>query len=143
MTIYDNPRSRSFTDLCPRSLTFNIFKFLFLKKNTRLLKPNFIWSEPPWDVRNENLFKYSRSYDQNGFQVHIWKKNFKNLLLRNQEADDLETWNTALGSLFVCHLEYITHTSKSYSLIERSRRAPALSDTYICDQDEKEERRIK
>ena len=31
MIIYDNPRSRSFTDLCPRSLRFNIFKFPFLK----------------------------------------------------------------------------------------------------------------
>ena len=25
-------------------------------------------------------------------------KNFKNLLLRNQKADDLETWYTALGT---------------------------------------------
>ena len=25
-------------------------------------------------------------------------KNFKNLLLRNQEADDFETWYTALGT---------------------------------------------
>ena len=32
MTIYDNPRSRSFIDLCPRSLRFNIFKLSFLKK---------------------------------------------------------------------------------------------------------------
>ena len=32
LTIYDNPRSRSFFDLCSRSLRFNIFKLLFLKK---------------------------------------------------------------------------------------------------------------
>ena len=31
MKIYDNPRSRPFIDLYPRSLRFNIFKLLFLK----------------------------------------------------------------------------------------------------------------
>ena len=30
MTIYDNPMLRSFNDLCPMSLSFNIFKRLFL-----------------------------------------------------------------------------------------------------------------
>ena len=44
MTIYDNPRSWSFIDLCPRSLRFSIFRFLFLKKSLACLKPNFIWS---------------------------------------------------------------------------------------------------
>ena len=47
MTIYDNPRSRQFIDLCPRSLRFNIFKLLCLKikkiKTLGCLKPNFIW----------------------------------------------------------------------------------------------------
>ena len=45
MTIYDNPRSRSFIDLCPRSLRLNIFnQFSFPKKKTLgHLKPNFTW----------------------------------------------------------------------------------------------------
>ena len=42
--IYDNARSRSFIDLGPRSLRFNIFKLLFLKKTLGHLKPNFIWN---------------------------------------------------------------------------------------------------
>ena len=46
--IYENPRSGSFIDLCPRSLTFNILKLLFLK-NTRLFEAKF-HMEPPWDV---------------------------------------------------------------------------------------------
>ena len=41
MMIYDNTRSRSFIDLCPALLRFNILKLLFLKYR---LKPNFIWS---------------------------------------------------------------------------------------------------
>ena len=45
----------------------------------------------------ENLFKYSGSHDQDGFQA-IYGKNLKNLLLQNQEADDLETWYTAMGT---------------------------------------------
>ena len=47
--IYDNPRSRSFTDICPRSLRFNILKLLFLKKKTRLFEAKF-HMEPPWDI---------------------------------------------------------------------------------------------
>ena len=30
--------------------------------------------------------------------ILIMVKNFKNLFLRNQEADDFETWYTALGT---------------------------------------------
>ena len=45
------------------------------------------------------LGKCSRSHDQDGFQAHIMeKKNLKNFLLWNQEADDLETWYTASGT---------------------------------------------
>ena len=51
--------------------------------------------EPPWDVGNENLFKCSRSHDH----AHInYGENFKNLSLRNQEADDFETWYIASGT---------------------------------------------
>ena len=40
-------------------------------------------TEPPWDARNKNVFKCSSPY---------MVKNFKNLPLRNQEANDHETW---------------------------------------------------
>ena len=48
MMIYDNPRPRSFIDLCPRSLRFNIFKLLRLEKNIRTFKAKFR-IDPPWD----------------------------------------------------------------------------------------------
>ena len=44
MTLYEYQRSRSFIDLHPRSLRFNIFKLLFAQKLQGRLKPNFIWS---------------------------------------------------------------------------------------------------
>ena len=91
MTMYDNPRSGSFTDLCPRSLKLNILKL----KNTRSFEAKF-HMEPPWDVRMK-LFKCSGSHDQDGFQALYTVKIFKNPL-HNQEADNLETWYTASGT---------------------------------------------
>ena len=46
--INDNPRSRSFIDLCPMSLRFNILKLLFLKTYEAVWS-NF-YMEPSWDV---------------------------------------------------------------------------------------------
>ena len=49
MTIYDNPLSRSFIELCPRSLRFHEFKLLFLKKKkTRPFEAKF-HMKPPCD----------------------------------------------------------------------------------------------
>ena len=59
MTIYDNPRPRSFIDLCPRLLGFNTFKLLFLK-NTRLYEAKF-HREPPWDVVGIPVMRYDRA----------------------------------------------------------------------------------
>ena len=51
--IYETqPRSMSFTDLCPRSLRFNIFKLLFKKKKKK--KKPFeakFHKKPAWDVK--------------------------------------------------------------------------------------------
>ena len=102
MMIYDNPRSMSFIVLCPRSLRFNIFKLLFLKKH-QAIEATF-QMEPPWDVGNETLFIYSRSHDQDGFQAHISGvgdgrgQELKHLLLLNQEANDLEMLYTTSGA---------------------------------------------
>ena len=53
--IYDNPRTGSFNELCPRSLRY-ILKLLFLKKTLGRLKPNsYGASMGCWDV---NLFKF-------------------------------------------------------------------------------------
>ena len=45
MMIYDNPRSRSFIDICPR---FNIFKLLSLRI-IRQFEAKF-HMKPPWDI---------------------------------------------------------------------------------------------
>ena len=116
MAIYDNPRSRSFTDFCPRLLKFNIFKLLFLKKNTKPFEAKF-HMEPPWDVGMKmfssvpghvtmmvsrlvwRFYGIGTRVCSNGpghktkmAFMSIYDKTFKNLLLWNQEADDLETF---------------------------------------------------
>ena len=50
--VCSNPRSRSFIDICPRSLRFNSLKFLFLKKNKKNTRPfeAKFHMEPPWEV---------------------------------------------------------------------------------------------
>ena len=44
MKLYEHQRSRSFIDLGPRLLRFNIFKFVFLKIVAKF------HIEPPWDI---------------------------------------------------------------------------------------------
>ena len=57
------------------SLTFvrghsdSIFSNCFCSETARSIEAKF-HMEPPWDVRNENLFKCSRSHDH----AHIWWK---------------------------------------------------------------------
>ena len=46
-------------------------------------------------MRNESLFKWSWSHDQDGRPYMV--KNPKNFLLQNQKADDLGTWYESLG----------------------------------------------
>ena len=82
MMILDSSRSGSFTDLCPRSLSFNIFKLLFLKKkNTRPFEAKF-HMKPPCDVGMKMCPNIPGPYMVNTFKHH----------LQNQDADDLETW---------------------------------------------------
>ena len=66
MNLYEYQGSRSFIDLSPRSLRFNIFKLLF-SETVRPIEAKF-HMEPPWDMRNENLFKWSRSHDH----AYMW-----------------------------------------------------------------------
>ena len=95
MMSYGNPRSRSFTDLCPRSLRFNILK-LFFSKITRPFEANF-HMEPPWDVGMKMCSNVLGQMIKMASRP-INDKNFKILFRRNQETDDLETWHTASGT---------------------------------------------
>ena len=57
-------------------------------------EPNFYES---FQVQgNEKLMTWCWSCDQDGCHAHIWYKPFKNLLLRNRQADFHETWYVAL-----------------------------------------------
>ena len=47
---------------------------------------------------DESLIAKSRSHDQDGRHVHIWKESLKNLLLQNRQADFHETWYVAFGT---------------------------------------------
>ena len=67
MNLYKYQRSRSFIDLGPRSLRFNIFK---LSVETAGPIEAEIHMEPPWG--NENTYKCFMSHDQDGRHAHIW-----------------------------------------------------------------------
>ena len=79
-----NIKSRSFIDLHPRSLRFNIFNF-FCSETARPIEAKF-HMEPPWDVRNEIY-----SNVPGHMTMPISKIFFRT------KADDLETWYTASG----------------------------------------------
>ena len=70
MNLYEYQRSRSFIDLCPRSLRFNIFKLLLLRN------PYGSWSQMSCGASmgwgNESEYNWFMSYDQDGHYVHIW-----------------------------------------------------------------------
>ena len=51
MNLYQYQRSRSFIDLGPRSLRFNIAKFIFLRNRKADLSHMIFQVEPPWDGR--------------------------------------------------------------------------------------------
>ena len=63
---------------------------MFSSKNSRPFEAKF-HMEPQFDVGIKTC---------SNVPGHMTKmvKTFKNLLLRYQETDDLETWNTALGT---------------------------------------------
>ena len=85
MNLYEYQRWRSFIDLCPRSLIFNIFKLLFLK-HTRLIEAVF-HVEPSLDGR----MKVNTKWPPCPYML----KSFQNLLLWNRKADELENWYAA------------------------------------------------
>ena len=115
MTIYDNPRSASFINLCPMQLEFNMFQLLFLKKNPRPLEAKF-HMEPPWDVRMKicsNVLGHMTKMASR--PIYMYVKTSKKFLLQNQEADDLETWYTASGTQVLPNL-VVNYTLNYYNI---------------------------
>ena len=128
MTIYDNPRSRSFTDLCRRSLRFNIYKHLFLNKH-QATEAKF-HTNPSWDVGNGNLFKCSGSHDQDGFHAHIriWfdfcftaLQHILGHFGRGQLTYPHCSWASLLGSLPVLSAQSFASNSQLLFLNQRKR----------------------
>ena len=69
------------------------FQTSFAQKLLGRLKPNFIWS-----LIHGMWWMKICSNSAGHMTMPIYGENFKNLLLRNQEDDDLETWYIALDT---------------------------------------------
>ena len=72
------------------------FSNIFSSKNTGPIEAKF-HMEPPWD-QGTNICSYGPGNTTKKAVMPIYGKYLKNLLLRNQKADDLETWYAALGA---------------------------------------------
>ena len=70
MNLHESQKSRSFIDLGPRSLRFNIFISFFLRNC--LTDRSQILCEASMGWGNESLIKWSISLDQVGRHAHIW-----------------------------------------------------------------------
>ena len=96
MNLYEYQRSRSFIDLSPRTLRFNILKLLFLRNC--LADWTRLYVEPQWDVGTK-VWSNGLGHMTKMTAMPIYDKNLKkNHLLWNQKADDLETWSASLGT---------------------------------------------
>ena len=73
-----------------------LFKHLLLRKHW-LIEAKF-HMESPWIEGTKVFFKQSWSHDPRWPPCPYMLKTLKNLLLRNQKADDLETWHAASGA---------------------------------------------
>ena len=97
MNLNEYQRSRSFSDLGPRSLIFNIFDHLFLK----LTEAKF-HVEPAWDGGTK-VFSNGPAHMTKMGAMPVYGKILKNLLW-NQKADDLEAWHAASGTQVLLNL---------------------------------------
>ena len=88
MNLHDYQRSRSFIDLCPRSLSFNIFKPFFLETFWPMEAKLHV--VPSWDGGTKDCSNCPGHMTKMA-AMPIYGKNIKNRLLRNQKADDLES----------------------------------------------------
>ena len=74
MNLYEYQRSRSFNDLGPRSLRFNISN-IFDLKNPRSIEAKF-YLEPPWDGGTE-VYSNGLGHMTNMASMPIYGKNLK------------------------------------------------------------------
>ena len=88
MNLDEYQRSRSFIDLGPRSLRFNISNFFSLE-TARPIEAKF-HVDPPWDGGTK-VCSNGPGHMTKMATMAIYGKNLKNLLLWNQKADDLES----------------------------------------------------
>ena len=75
------------------TLRFDIFKLLFLKKHLGRLKPNSLWSLH--GMLGWKFIQLFRITWPRWLPIPYMVKTLKNVLLRNQEAGDIETWYKA------------------------------------------------
>ena len=98
MKLYEYQRSRSFIDLGP-NLSESIFLNFFSSITTGLIEAKFHMA-PPWD----EVIKACSNDPGHMTKMATMPicpsmvKTFKNLLLWNRKADDLETWYAALST---------------------------------------------
>ena len=92
MNLYEYQRSRSFIEIGPRSLRFNIL-FIFSLETTKPIEAKF-HLYPPWAERTK-VCSNGRDHITNMAAMPIYGKTLKNLLLWKQMADDFETWCAA------------------------------------------------
>ena len=83
------------------------FSILFCSETARPIEVKF-HMEPPWDVGNENLFKCSRSHDHAHINYVNYGEKLQKYFLRNQGADDFETWYTASGTRVITIFHMMT-----------------------------------
>ena len=121
INLYDYQRSRPFIDLCPRSLRLNIFKLLLLGNRWA------DWSQFPYGASMWCEDWKFVQMSQVTWPCPYIVKNFKNFLLRNQEADDLETWYTASGTRVLRMLSYDDHGLTSTIFMTGSNLFPNAS----------------
>ena len=88
MNLYEYQRSRSFIDLGPRSLRFTVSNFFSLE-TVRSIEAKF-HVDPPWDGRTK-IYSNGPDHMTEVAAMSIYGKTLKNLLLRIQMADDLES----------------------------------------------------
>ena len=74
MNLYEYQRSRSFIDLGPRSLRFNIFNFLFLETAWPIEAKFYV--EPPWDGETK-IWSNGLSHMTRMAVMPIYGKNLK------------------------------------------------------------------
>ena len=110
MNLYEYQRSGSFIDLGPRSVSFNIFKLLFLRN--RWADWSRISVEPPWDGEQKvvQMFQVTRP---RWLPCPYMVKTLKHLLPWNQKADDFETWYAASSA----NILYIWWQCQIWSLL--------------------------